>query len=147
MFRVDPLNANHSTRPPGQLIYCGLEYMPIKNGPSPGLNRGPRVLKMFRVDPLNANHSTRPPGHPGLNRGPRVLQMFRVNPLNANHSTRPPGQLIFKVLDFAYMRETAVLRHNFCLFFDGVLLPIAQTTRRSPPTLSSRTPALCVETS
>ncbi|KAJ5407084.1 hypothetical protein N7465_008368 [Penicillium sp. CMV-2018d] len=62
MFRVDPLNANHSTRPPGQLIYHDLEYMPIKVGPSPGLNRGPRVLKMFRVNPLNANHSTRPPG-------------------------------------------------------------------------------------
>ncbi|KAJ5954197.1 hypothetical protein N7501_008476 [Penicillium viridicatum] len=79
---------------------------------------------MFRVNPLNANHTTRPPGHgpsPGLNRGPRVLKMFRVNPLNANHTTRPPGQLIYRALDFAYMRETAVVqrnRHNFCLFFD-----------------------------
>ncbi|KAJ5535078.1 hypothetical protein N7527_001332 [Penicillium freii] len=62
---------------------------------------------MFRVNPLNANHTTRPPG--------------QVNPLNANHTTRPPGQLIYRALDFAYMRETAVVqrnRHNFCLFFD-----------------------------
>ncbi|KUM62117.1 hypothetical protein ACN42_g4996, partial [Penicillium freii] len=52
--------------------------------------RGPRFNP--GLGPIGSQKAIGP--SPGLNRGPRVLKMFRVNPLNANHTTRPPGQLI-----------------------------------------------------